>query len=113
MKFVRFVSSDHPGGVCGLVDDGNIKVLRGGLLDPVEQTGEVVREDTITRYLPPVDPANVLAVGRNYREHAAETADELPSAPLLFIMATTAVAAHGDKIVVPSVAWTMRPSWSS
>ena len=104
MKFVRFVSSDHPDGVCGLVEDGNIKVLRGGLLDPVEQTGEVVRQDTITRYLPPVDPVNVLAVGRNYREHAAETDSDVPSAPLLFIMANNAVAAHGDKIVVPSVA---------
>lgn len=104
MKFIRFVSSDHPGGVCGLVEDGNIKVLRGGLLDPVEQTGEVVQEDSITRYLPPVDPVNVLAVGRNYREHAAETDSDVPSAPLLFIMATNAVAAHGDKIVIPSVA---------
>ena len=104
MKFVRFVSSDHPDGVCGLVEDGNIKVLRGSLLDPVEQTGEVVREDTIARYLPPVDPVNVLAVGRNYREHAAETDSDVPSAPLLFIMANNAVAAHGDRIIAPSVA---------
>ncbi len=105
MKFVRFETAKHTAGVHGLVaEDGTIEVLRGGLFDPVEKAGETVSESDITRYLPPVDAPNVLAIGRNYREHAAETSDVLPSAPLLFIKATSCIVAHGDEIVIPAIA---------
>jgi len=105
MKFVRFTTKKHTDGVCGLVKpDGTIAILRGGLLDPVQETGEVINESDIVHYLPPVCPPNIMALGRNYREHAAETDDTLPSAPLLFIKATTALAAHGDTIILPAAA---------
>ena len=105
MKFVRFTTKNHPRGVYGLLEGQDaISILKGGLFDPVEKTGEIMRMAEIKRYLPPVDPPNILALGRNYREHAAETADELPKAPLLFIKATTALIAHGDSIVIPAAA---------
>jgi len=105
MKFVRFATARHQDGVYGLVqEDGTILVLKGSLFDTPEPAGEVVSEDQITRYLPPVDPPNVLAIGRNYKEHALETSDDLPKAPLLFIKATTSLIGHGDHIVIPAVA---------
>ncbi|MBI5093328.1 MAG: fumarylacetoacetate hydrolase family protein [Candidatus Hydrogenedentes bacterium] len=105
MKFVRFITARYPQGRYGLVEeDGTIRVLKGGLFDPPEPAGEIIKEADITRYLPPVDPPNILAIGRNYVEHAKETADELPKAPLLFIKATTALIAHEDNIVIPSAA---------
>ncbi len=105
MKLVRFTTRNYPGGVYGLLEGQDaIAILKGGLFDPVEKTGEIMRMAEIERYLPPVDPPNILALGRNYREHAAETADELPKAPLLFIKATTALIAHGDAIVIPAAA---------
>lgn len=105
MKLVRFATARYPEGVYGLVGkEGTVRVLKGGLCDPPEETGESLEERDIRRYLPPVDPPNIMALGRNYREHAAETADELPKAPLLFIKATTALIAHGDEIVLPKAA---------
>lgn len=105
MKFARFTTSRHPEGVYAAVDEaGKIEILQGGLFDPPEKTGETVCGCEIERFLPPIDPPNILALGRNYREHAAETADELPKAPLLFIKATTALCGHGDNIVIPAVA---------
>jgi 2-keto-4-pentenoate hydratase/2-oxohepta-3-ene-1,7-dioic acid hydratase in catechol pathway len=105
MKFVRFTTAQHPQGVYGLVvGDGSIEVLKGGLFDKPESTGEVLRESDIGRYLPPVDPPNIMAIGRNYYEHAMETSDSLPSAPLLFIKATTSLTAHEDNIVIPNAA---------
>jgi 2-keto-4-pentenoate hydratase/2-oxohepta-3-ene-1,7-dioic acid hydratase in catechol pathway len=105
MKFVRFTTAKHLNGVYGLVTDtGAIHVLRGGLFDTPEETGEVLTSADILRYLPPLDPPNILALGRNYVEHAAETSDDLPKAPLLFIKATSSLAAHGDNIVIPAVA---------
>ena len=105
MKFMRFATRACPAGVYGLLEGGDtLSILRGGLLDPVEKTGETVDMADITRWLPPVDPPNILALGRNYREHALETADTPPKAPLLFLKATTARIGHEEAIVLPAAA---------
>ncbi|MHB9038014.1 MAG: fumarylacetoacetate hydrolase family protein [Armatimonadota bacterium] len=105
MKFVRFVSPEHPQGTYGVfADNSHIEVISGGLFDPIKKTGKVLDESEIARYLPPVNPANLLAIGLNYVEHSKETQMKLPTAPLLFIKATTAVVGHGEDIVLPRVA---------
>jgi 2-keto-4-pentenoate hydratase/2-oxohepta-3-ene-1,7-dioic acid hydratase in catechol pathway len=51
------------------------------------------------RLLPPVvRPGKIVAVGRNYREHAAEEAARLPEAPLLFAKFPSALVADGATI---------------
>lgn len=105
MKIVRFATARYPKGTYGMVDaEGAIRVLKGGLFDPPEPAGDVLEEADIERYLPPVDPPNILAVGLNYCAHAAETSGQLPEAPLLFMKATTALIAHQDNIVLPAAA---------
>ncbi len=105
MKFVRFISDTYPSGTYGLIDeDKGIFVLRGGLFDPVEPTGDVILSSSIRRFLPCVDPPNILAIGLNYRDHAAETGAELPKKPLLFIKATNSLSAHNESIILPSAA---------
>jgi 2-keto-4-pentenoate hydratase/2-oxohepta-3-ene-1,7-dioic acid hydratase in catechol pathway len=101
VKFVHFIDAKHPNGVYGLVGDGGkIEILAGGLLDPVKKTGEVVQEREIVRYLPPLIPPNILAIGLNYRPHAAEGGEKPPEKPLMFIKATNAVSAHKENIVL-------------
>lgn len=105
MKFVRFVNSHHPKGTWGVISaDGKIDLIKGSPFKPVEKTGEVVDEGELVRYLPPLDPPNVFAIGRNYVEHAAETHDDMPSSPLTFSKATSCLIGHGDSIVIPAVA---------
>lgn len=105
MKFVRFTTDRYPLGVYGVVGaEGTIQVIQGGLLDYPVPTGQIVNEKDIKQYLPPVTPPNILAIGRNYKEHALETSDDLPKAPLLFIKATTSLIGHGDNIVIPAAA---------
>lgn len=105
MKFVRFTSQSHPNGVYGIIqDDDRIIVLRGGLLDTIEETGEVLSLNDIQHYLPPINPPNLLAFGVNYIDHASETEVKPPLKPLLFIKANTAVIGHEDNIVLPKVA---------
>jgi 2-keto-4-pentenoate hydratase/2-oxohepta-3-ene-1,7-dioic acid hydratase in catechol pathway len=55
--------------------------------------------------LAPLQPRrNILCLGKNYREHAREVAEkmqtpeELPTAPIIFTKATTAVIGPGDSI---------------
>lgn len=49
--------------------------------------------------LPPVVlPSKIVAVGLNYRDHAAEQSKPLPEAPLLFSKAPSCLQAHGGPI---------------
>lgn len=55
-------------------------------------------------YAPPVDrPSKIIALGRNYREHAEEQHAKLPDKPLLFSKAPSCLLAHGGDIVIPEV----------
>jgi 2-keto-4-pentenoate hydratase/2-oxohepta-3-ene-1,7-dioic acid hydratase in catechol pathway len=42
-----------------------------------------------------------MCVGRNYREHAKEMGNEVPTTPLVFIKPASSVVASGDAIVLP------------
>jgi 2-keto-4-pentenoate hydratase/2-oxohepta-3-ene-1,7-dioic acid hydratase in catechol pathway len=46
-------------------------------------------------------PSKIVCVGRNYREHAAELGNDVPSAPLLFLKPPTTVIGDGEAIVMP------------
>jgi 2-keto-4-pentenoate hydratase/2-oxohepta-3-ene-1,7-dioic acid hydratase in catechol pathway len=46
-------------------------------------------------------PSKVVCVGRNYAEHAAELGNEVPTAPLLFLKAPSAIIFNDDAIVIP------------
>jgi 2-keto-4-pentenoate hydratase/2-oxohepta-3-ene-1,7-dioic acid hydratase in catechol pathway len=53
---------------------------------------------------PPIpDASKIVCIGLNYADHAAEQNKPLPETPLLFAKATTALAGHGDPIILPAI----------
>jgi 2-keto-4-pentenoate hydratase/2-oxohepta-3-ene-1,7-dioic acid hydratase in catechol pathway len=48
-----------------------------------------------------LNPSKIVCVGRNYAEHAKELGNEVPTAPLLFLKAPSAIIRNGDSIVIP------------
>ncbi len=52
---------------------------------------------------PVLNPQKLIGIGFNYRDHAEETRTPLPKEPLFFAMYASAIAAHLDPIVKPSV----------
>jgi 2-keto-4-pentenoate hydratase/2-oxohepta-3-ene-1,7-dioic acid hydratase in catechol pathway len=52
-------------------------------------------------FLPPVRPSKVVAIGLNYKDHAAEMNKALPSEPLMFMKPSTAVIGPGEAIRLP------------
>jgi 2-keto-4-pentenoate hydratase/2-oxohepta-3-ene-1,7-dioic acid hydratase in catechol pathway len=65
--------------------------------------GEDVRRagrplDELTLLAPVTRPGKVVAIGRNYKDHAAESGTQPPPAPLIFAKFTTAVIGPGDEI---------------
>ena len=51
----------------------------------------------------PVEPSKIVCVGRNYKEHAAELGNEVPTEPLLFFKPTSSLLAPGGTIRRPRV----------
>ena len=54
-------------------------------------------------FLPAVAPGKILAIGRNYLDHATEGGSEPPAAPLIFMKLPNALAAHNAPIVLPEI----------
>ena len=96
--------------------DSTLKVIERGataveeistLINPSEpsagRTGVVAYPVDSIEFLPAVYPSKILAIGRNYAEHAAEGGADLPTAPLLFNKLPNALSAHEKPIVLPSI----------
>ena len=99
--------------------DSTLEVIRRGpedvaQLDPLfarqsgSQRSAIVahRADEID-YLPAVYPSKILAIGRNYADHALEGGGEPPKAPLIFAKLANALSAHDAPIVLPTVSETI------
>jgi 2-keto-4-pentenoate hydratase/2-oxohepta-3-ene-1,7-dioic acid hydratase in catechol pathway len=54
------------------------------------------------RLLAPATPSKIVAVGRNYADHAAERGREVPREPLLFFKPPSAVIGPGESVRHPS-----------
>jgi 2-keto-4-pentenoate hydratase/2-oxohepta-3-ene-1,7-dioic acid hydratase in catechol pathway len=54
-------------------------------------------------YLPAVDAGKVVAVGRNYYDHAVEGGNEPPKSPLLFTKFTNALAGHNADVTLHAI----------
>ena len=50
---------------------------------------------------PDFKPSKIVCVGRNYADHAAELGNAVPTEPLLFLKAPSALITNGDAIVIP------------
>jgi 2-keto-4-pentenoate hydratase/2-oxohepta-3-ene-1,7-dioic acid hydratase in catechol pathway len=82
----------------GLVEDGNITELRGGLFDPPVVTGRKVRSSDV-KLLAPCEPPKILAVGLNYRSHLGSR--PAPQIPGIFYKPVSSIQHPGGPIVIP------------
>lgn len=63
---------------------------------------EVLPLETI-EFLPAVYPGKILAIGRNYVDHAIEGGSAPPAAPLIFNKLSTALNAHQAPVILPAI----------
>lgn len=100
MKIARFSTGGDPR--YGILDDDEFVVLAGDpLFSGFGTTGERVPLADAKLLAPVIPRSKVVAVGRNYRDHAVELGNELPSEPMLFFKPNTSVIGPGDPIVLP------------
>lgn len=79
--------------------DGVWRLVEGDIFGPHVLGAEIAAEGL--RRLAPVVPSKIVAVGLNYKDHAAEQGKPLPAEPMIFIKPTTAVIGPGDPIRLP------------
>jgi len=115
MKLIRFgeVGFEKPGviiedkyyDVSSLVGDYNEEFFAG---DALEKLASEIK----TASLPEIDksvrlgaalarPSKIICVGLNYKDHAAETNAPIPSEPILFFKATSAIVGPNDDLIIP------------
>lgn len=54
------------------------------------------------RLLAPVVPSKIVAIGLNYKDHAAEQGKTVPAEPIVFLKPSTAVVGPGERVVIPT-----------
>ncbi len=56
-------------------------------------------------------PGKILCVGLNYRDHAVESAMELPKVPAVFTKFSNAIIGHGASVIIPKM--TQQPDYEA
>ncbi len=85
-------------------------VLKEEMLYPI--VGSIYRKFEIKKkgvpisdvfLLPPVKPSKIVAIGRNYKDHAVEMGKPLPKEPLLFLKPPSALVGPNEIIIYPNM----------
>ncbi len=101
LKIVRFALADTV--LYGLLEGETIHSLPGRPWEDLDPTGpDYPLADC--RLLAPVAPPEIWAIGLNYRAHAQEIEMAAPTAPVVFLKATSSVLGPGDAIRLPALA---------
>ena len=113
MRVVRFTPQPDAGlgtdPLFGILEEDNqISIISGDpIYHGIQKTAAKV-DLTKVRLLAPVIPrSKIVAVGKNYADHAAEMGGVVPDEPIIFLKPNTSVIGPGDTIVWPAMAPTI------
>ena len=100
-SYVDLVDADPtlPATVKGILALGPEGIRRAGAALPLGTSKLDPAKATLLAPVP--DPAKIVCLGLNYRDHAAESKMDVPSEPILFSKYATTLIGHGAPIVLP------------
>lgn len=104
VRIARFAKGDELafGVVDGAAGEEYVTEINGHPFQPsFDLSGARVALADV-RLVAPVLPTKIVAVGRNYAEHAAELGNEVPEEPLVFLKPSTSVVGPGEPVVYPA-----------
>lgn len=78
-----------------------ISGISGHPFGPIQFTGERYSLSQV-RLVAPMLPSKVVAIGKNYADHAHEMGGEVPDEPLVFLKPSTSVIGSGEAIAYPT-----------
>jgi 2-keto-4-pentenoate hydratase/2-oxohepta-3-ene-1,7-dioic acid hydratase in catechol pathway len=98
MKIIRFQTGTETGHAA-LQDDGRPLVIEGDIFGDFRASNRVVENFEL---LAPVQPTAIMCIGLNYRQHAIEQGSPIPTYPVLFFKAPTALQHPNAPILLPT-----------
>lgn len=98
MRIVRYVDHNGQSGYASEQPDGTLHAIEGDIFGVHSTTSRTVQA---ARRLAPVVPTQILCIGLNYRQHAAETGAKVPEYPVLFVKGINTLQHPGQPIVLP------------
>ncbi len=115
MKLAQFKTKDTDGIRLGLLR-GDVIVdvtdIAPTMKDAIERFGVIAKalNDATAKtayaldaveYLPAVYPRQIIAIGRNYHDHAVEGGSDVPTSPMVFMKLPNSLNSHNGNIVLP------------
>jgi|YelNatPaOPRAMG01_1025707.scaffolds.fasta_scaffold00267_18 2-keto-4-pentenoate hydratase/2-oxohepta-3-ene-1,7-dioic acid hydratase in catechol pathway len=100
MRIVRFSQKGRSG--FAVLDGETIRPLRENPYSGRAETGEALALGEVT-LLAPCEPSKIVALGLNYRDHAAEFGHPVPDEPLIFLKPSTSVIGPEAAIIYPGM----------
>ncbi len=102
MKYFRVLT---PTGPAWAREDGTrLRLLSGAPWNEGAQDLLETLELDEARVLPPATPSKIVAIGLNYKDHAAERGKPIPEEPLIFLKPPSSLIGPGETI--------RRPAWA-
>ncbi len=99
MQIIRY--SQHNQKVqYGWILGDKVGPLSGPPFGPYRRMDAVVPLSNVKLHAP-VRPGKIIAIGRNYPEHAKEHDVEIPDTPLVFLKPPSSIIGFGDQILLP------------
>ncbi len=87
----------------GILKGDKIFKLQGNIFSDFSVGEETAKLEEV-KLLAPIEAPNIIAIGLNYRQHAAETGAEIPERPLIFLKATSSLTGPDSEIILPKLA---------
>ena len=84
----------------GIIEGEAVVLLAGHPFGELAPEGRVLPL-TDVRLVAPVMPTKIIAVARNYADHAKELGNEVPTSPMIFLKPSTSIVGPGDPIRLP------------
>ncbi|HLU32233.1 MAG TPA: fumarylacetoacetate hydrolase family protein [Acidimicrobiia bacterium] len=100
MKIVRFKAGDDI--AYGLAEAEGVTLYQGSPFVAWEATETMIPWESV-QLLAPVLPSKVVAVGKNYVDHAAEMDSDVPEEPIIFLKPATSVVGPNANVVYPPI----------
>jgi len=100
MRIVRFALGDRTG--YAVLEGERVFPIWDTPFGVIARTGELFSLAEVT-LLAPCEPGKIVALGLNYRDHAAEFGRPVPEEPLIFLKPGTAVIGPEADIVYPAM----------
>ncbi len=93
VKDDQIIPFGFSGGMLGLIQAG-----REGLAQAQAATGAPLAFQGDLLAAPLTTPSKIMAIGRNYAEHAKESKSAIPERPILFVKFPTTIVGPGDEV---------------